>query len=116
MALIFLLSAQPKLPDIPGLDAIVQDNSDKVKHIIAYAVLAGLIWRALGAKFATGRRFALAVVIAVLYGVTDEYHQRFVPNRTCDICDLAADATGALIAAAVAAIMLSRSGGPQSPP
>jgi VanZ family protein len=33
--------------------------------------------------------------IAVSYGAIDEYTQQFVQNRTCDILDLLADATGA---------------------
>ena len=41
----------------------------------------------------------LAVVIATVYGVTDEIHQRFVPPRQTDAWDVAADATGASLAA-----------------
>jgi len=36
-----------------------------------------------------------AIVISSLYGVTDEYHQVFVPGRTFDVLDMAADAFGA---------------------
>ena len=42
----------------------------------------------------------MAVLIAVAYGVTDEWHQSFVPNRHADPRDLAADAIGACAAAA----------------
>jgi len=41
----------------------------------------------------------LAVLASTVYGVTDEVHQRFVPGRTADLLDLAADAVGATIAA-----------------
>lgn len=107
MALIFCLSAQPKLPPIHlpihirifGFDCLEQaDQNDKVKHVIAYAVLGTLIWRALGDKYNKWRRVWLAVAISTAYGMTDEFHQRFVPNRCCDIFDLTADMLGSLIA------------------
>jgi VanZ family protein len=39
---------------------------------------------------------ALAAAITIVYGVTDEFHQSFVPGRSADAYDLAADAAGAL--------------------
>jgi VanZ family protein len=39
-----------------------------------------------------------AVAYSILYGATDEIHQLFVPNRTADVKDLAADAVGAAVA------------------
>ena len=41
----------------------------------------------------------LAVVIATVYGVTDEIHQTSCPPRQTDAWDLAADAAGASLAA-----------------
>ena len=40
----------------------------------------------------------LAVLLATLYGVTDEGHQWFVPGRTAEVADLVADAVGAAVA------------------
>jgi VanZ family protein len=39
------------------------------------------------------------VIIAVLYGASDEIHQYFVPGRVCDIFDLVADSIGGFIGA-----------------
>ena len=58
--------------------------------------LAGARWR--GVKV---RAAALAVLLATLYGVTDEAHQWFVPGRTAEVTDLVADALGAAVAAGV---------------
>jgi VanZ family protein len=44
----------------------------------------------------------LAALVAAAYGATDEWHQHFVPGRTMEMADLAADTSGAA-AAAVAA-------------
>jgi VanZ family protein len=38
-----------------------------------------------------------AFCFTVLYGVTDEIHQLWVPGRSSDLLDALADATGALL-------------------
>lgn len=95
MGLIFFLSAQPRLPRVmpPGLPQI----QDVIGHFAVYAVLAVLVWWALRGA---GVRHPLlwALVAAVSYGVTDEFHQSFVPNRHPDVFDLATDFAGAAIA------------------
>jgi VanZ family protein len=50
----------------------------------------GVTWWTLGAAWA----------IAVVYGMSDELHQSFVPNRHAEWRDLRADAIGAFAAAA----------------
>jgi VanZ family protein len=35
--------------------------------------------------------------LAVLYGLSDEWHQSFVPGRTPDVVDILTDAIGAAI-------------------
>lgn len=98
MALIFVLSSISGLGPIPG------GVDDGVAHALQYAVLAALLlrgvagarWRGVGVRAA-----ALAVLLATLYGVTDEAHQRFVPGRTAEVTDLVANALGAAVAAGV---------------
>lgn len=99
MALIFFLSAQPKLPSIPLLDEI--DYSDKIKHAFFYGILGWLAWRAIDRKMPKWRQLVITIVIAAIYGLTDEYHQLFVPGRTFDLLDLSADTLGASIAAII---------------
>ena len=49
----------------------------------------------------TFRAAGAAVAFAAVYGITDEFHQWFVPGRTADVNDWMADCTGAAIAVAV---------------
>lgn len=42
-----------------------------------------------------------AVLIASLYGVTDEFHQIFTPGRSCDPADWAVDTIAAAVGAAL---------------
>lgn len=90
MALIFLGSAEPSPPHLPGalLDLLVK----KAGHMLEYAVLALLLWQALGFSYP-----ALAWVLAVLYAASDEYHQTFVPGRFGRASDVLIDATGAFL-------------------
>ncbi|BDG01576.1 VanZ family protein [Anaeromyxobacter oryzae] len=87
-------------------------SHDKLLHAGAYAGLAFLVRLALaGTRLRRPAALAVALAIASLYGVSDELHQLFVPNRQCDVWDWAADTLGALAGAAVAAAFLRRRGG-----
>jgi VanZ family protein len=94
MAVVFFFSSLSNL----GRAARVPDW---VSHPIEYGVGAGLVCRALEG----GRRRALtmstaltATLLTTAYGVTDEYHQSFVPGRTSDLGDVAKDFAGAAAA------------------
>ena len=94
MALIFAVSSISNPPDLST------SIGDKGAHGLLYVGLAALIVRALAGgwrPFGGGIAVA-AVVYSTLYGVSDELHQLFVPNRTADVADLAADAVGAVVA------------------
>jgi VanZ family protein len=96
MALIFAFSSISRLPPAPG------GVDDGVAHALEYGALAVLLLRGLAGaqkERVTIRAVWMAVLLATLYGVTDEVHQRFVPMRTAEIADLAADAVGATVAA-----------------
>ncbi|MEN6612076.1 MAG: VanZ family protein [Armatimonadota bacterium] len=102
MGLIFFLSSQSKLPSIPGLDKI--DYSDKIEHALTYGVLGFLTWRALNITAPKWQQIVITIGISAAYGLTDEVHQLYVPGRTFDLLDLAADTLGAAIAVIALAI------------
>jgi len=41
---------------------------------------------------------SLMLIVVMLYGGMDEFHQHFVPGRSVDVYDFLADTIGALIA------------------
>jgi VanZ family protein len=93
MAVLFVLSAQPVLPSPPMAP-------DWTQHGLAYGGLALVALRATagGAWSRVNRRTLLAAwLIAALYGVSDEIHQSFVPERMADWRDGVADAVGAAL-------------------
>ena len=98
MALIFAASSITNLRSLPG------DISDKSGHSIGYAMLAGLLLRALAGgrlQGVTWKRGVLAIVLATCYGATDEFHQLFVAGRSADRYDVLADCIGATSAVAL---------------
>ena len=72
----------------------------KLAHLLEYAVLALLTFRALQFGSAALKRFSLwgAWAFCVLYACSDEWHQAFVPGRTSALRDAGFDAFGAALA------------------
>ncbi|MFA5388385.1 MAG: VanZ family protein [Candidatus Omnitrophota bacterium] len=97
--LIFYISSIPKpLPDI-SIPYI-----DKFLHALEYAVFGGLAARAFrnSKKEALRENFkVLAVIAALVYGASDEFHQYFVSSRACDCFDLISDFIGGTIGAII---------------
>lgn len=93
MGAIFALSSRSTIPVPPGLAA---ELTSIVGHLATYALLAALIWWALEPLGVSAqRRFALAVSGAVAYGLSDEWHQSFVPGRDASVLDIMVDGIGA---------------------
>ena len=73
---------------------------DKLAHAAEYAVFSFLLSRAFkNSKKNNLKKYfrALAVICAIVYGISDELHQYFVPTRTPCIIDLVYDGIGAMI-------------------
>lgn len=97
MGLIFVLSG------IPGERLVLPDivNIDKAAHMAVYCLLALTVFWAFGDRLpARYPRLVplLVILISTAYGVTDEFHQSFVPNRTPSVFDVLADGAGAVLA------------------
>lgn len=66
-------------------------------HIAAYFVLALLAFNSFN-QSGTKRPFLATLGLTIIYGVTDEFHQAFVPTRQPEIADLLRDTIGAMAA------------------
>lgn len=94
MISIFIFSAQTSffLPDFGWADLIIKKGG----HMIGYALLSLSFWYAFEWK---SDKSWLAWVLAVLYAITDEIHQAYVPGRNPSVWDVVIfDNLGALIA------------------
>lgn len=100
MAVIFAASSLPG-SSVPGGWSVQG-------HLAEYAVLGALLVLALRVP-GRGRLALLLAAIALgsAYGVTDELHQAFVPGRTPDVLDWAADTLGAAAGATLAVTWLA---------
>jgi VanZ family protein len=100
MGIIFHFSSESN--PLPEVTAHVWD---KVLHTLEYAGLGFLLCRALvGEGLGRRRAVVVAVVLASLYGASDEWHQLFVPLRTADVRDWLTDNAGATLGAGLYAV------------
>jgi VanZ family protein len=103
MLAIFLYSAGQAL-DLP--QSLLRLTINKGGHMIGYAVLAWSYWRFF--EFHENKR-GLAWSLAVLYAITDEFHQSFVPGRHPSLVDvLVFDNLGAFISIWLSSLLLKQ--------
>jgi len=111
MGFIFTLSHQPKYQLAPMqpsaflppdqvswnrfLNFFVMADLDtiagKSAHVVVFAILAWLLWRAYPQPY-------FVLVVTILFGISDEIHQLFIFGRTGRFFDVLFDSIGALLA------------------
>lgn len=102
---IFWLSAQSSYPG--GVE--LPPPLDKVAHAAVFGLLAlalDLALRLSAPGLPLYKRHLLVIAAASLYGASDEWHQAFVPGRTCEVGDWIADTLGAALALGAATLPL----------
>lgn len=103
--ILFIATTLPSTPYVEVLEI-----SDKLKHLSAYMILAILLSLNLHfqEKWKSPSKFYLSYtfIICITYGVLDEIHQIFVPNRTGEFLDWVADLTGTLIGILIISIFI----------
>jgi VanZ family protein len=94
MSVIFVFSAQPSenLPNFDLFDTVIKKGG----HVIGYGLLGLSYLYALGLN---KKRYWIAWLLAILYAITDEFHQSFVSNRLPSVWDVVVfDNLGAIAA------------------
>ena len=102
MGFIFYMSSGPVESDT------LQRVPDYVLHACGYAALYALVHVACheGVRVRSGRgSYWLPLLITILYGISDEFHQSFVPSRDASLRDLLADGLGGLVGAAALKVL-----------
>lgn len=92
---IFIASVFPA-PEFP----ISFWNFDKLLHLAEYALLGILLGRAIKGTWPgidLWKLYWLVAAIALIYGISDEFHQAFVPGRTVSIWDALSDGIGGFL-------------------
>lgn len=82
--MILIVSSIPKI----GMQRTPFPGFDKVAHFLEYMVLG------IALRYWSGRRRAYHFFGGVVFGLADEFHQKFIPGREASILDFTADAAG----------------------
>jgi len=104
----FWLSSQSRLP----FALTLPHPLDWCCHLAEYACLAGsleLSWRRTGTGTPVYRRHLWIFLLVALFGLSDEWHQSFVPGRDASVSDWLADLAGAALGLALAGLPWLRS-------
>lgn len=97
-----IVSHGPAPVSLPG-------DSDKLAHALAYAALGGSwAWALATLRLSPVSIVLRAIAFSALWGMTDEFHQSFVPGRSASLGDALADLIGAAVGASVALWYLRR--------
>jgi VanZ like family len=104
---IFVAGSVP-LRELPRLGFV---PTDKLLHLVSFGLMQALIWnalRALRGDLAFGRQNLGAVAVTSGLGALLELWQSFIPFRSAEFLDWLADTLGALLFAALIAVVRAR--------
>ena len=94
--LIFIVSGLENI----SITDIGLNLSDKILHFSAYLLFGLTLYfsiKGYKSDISLINQFILLFTIGSVYALSDEIHQFFVPGRTCDFIDLAADILGIIV-------------------
>ena len=87
----------------PGVDAL-----SSIAHFCEYTMFGALLANALRCHMPLRRACLIAIACASLYGVSDEVHQLFVPERMCDPVDWMVDTAGSALGSGITYAVLRK--------
>ncbi len=94
---IFYISSKPFEKGAPGPEFVLKPY---LYHFGIFALLAFFFSiTIIKGNYKFKSFIIIAILFALAYGILDEFHQLFVPNRSCGIEDVITDAAGVMSAA-----------------
>ncbi len=107
MAAIFVFSSLPasSIPDFGALDLLLKKGG----HALGYGLLGLAYYYALPPRLTHRYRWLMALLMAILFSLSDEYHQSFVEGRGSTLIDVGIDTAGASLALLLGGRYLSNS-------
>src|ERR1043166_487490 len=91
---------------------VVQFIVRKLSHVCEYAILAGLLWRALRSGTNLNLQMSMLFVVSwfscALFAASDEFHQSFIPSRQAAWGDVMIDIGGALVGLVICWMLAGR--------
>lgn len=101
LLIIFIQSSFPAI-ELPKVELI---SADKIVHMGVFALLTMLCYISLihiqKPNMFSEKPLLWSFIICTVYGASDEIHQYFVPNRSSELQDWAADVLGVILAVLV---------------
>lgn len=75
--------------NIDNLNLIIR----KLAHFTEYFILGVLVYNM---TYNYNKKTFIAIIICVLYAISDEFHQMIVPGRSCQLLDITIDSSGSI--------------------
>lgn len=96
-----VLSGFPSFRDLPEerqteIVIKIQFSVRKLAHFSVYTCLGMLMYLSFRFIPVKGKKPVWSLCACVIYAVSDEFHQYFVPGRSCEVRDVCIDSLGAL--------------------
>ena len=107
MLIIFFISSLPgsRLPYFGAWDLYIKKGG----HALGFGLLGLAYFYALPRRLSVGYQWVLAFLMAILFALSDEFHQSFVEDRTSSLIDVVIDGFGAAVALTLSAVYSSNS-------
>ena len=91
MAIIFYFSSIPNLKITEGFSDLILR---KIAHFSVYFILNFLLFRSIIQTNKSNKTVFYSTLFSILYAISDEIHQNFVPTRNFSFIDILIDSAG----------------------
>lgn len=104
----FIQSFSRLIPFVEVNTDVLHHLIRKSAHFIAYLILGVLVMNALRrSEIKLQKSIVITLVICVLYAISDETHQLFIPGRSGEVRDVFIDSSGAATGIGVYVVITS---------